>query len=211
MSPQLAARFPLKLFVATPNQLHALGEGRDLYMPNPRATSAAAMQLFEFLGLLMGVAMRTRVLLALDLPRLFWKTLTEEPTGRSDLQQIDHSLVVSVLVPLEQCPDEATFMERFESTLPALLDGTPFANQPLQYGLRAQYAAHIQARHLKEFACQVAAIKRGMGRIVPVQVLACTERIHLLASAGSSFCDPRLYVHVCDGVHMTDLLCVVLA
>jgi len=40
-------------------------------------------------------------------------------------------------------------MERFESTLPALLEGTPFANQPLQYDLRAQYAAHVQARHLK--------------------------------------------------------------
>lgn len=45
-----------------------LGEARDKYIVNPSAKSAYELQLFEFLGVLMGASIRTGTHLTLDLP-----------------------------------------------------------------------------------------------------------------------------------------------
>lgn len=48
----------LPLLIRTPNGVHAAGMGRDHYVPNPGATSAVQVEMFVFLGKIMGHAMR---------------------------------------------------------------------------------------------------------------------------------------------------------
>lgn len=48
----------LPLLIRTPNGVHAAGVGRDRYVPNPGATSPAQVEMFVFLGKMMGHAMR---------------------------------------------------------------------------------------------------------------------------------------------------------
>lgn len=48
----------LPLLIRTPNGVHAAGTGRDRYVPNPGATSAVQVEMFVFLGKIMGHAMR---------------------------------------------------------------------------------------------------------------------------------------------------------
>lgn len=48
----------LPLLIRTPNGVHAAGMGRDRYVPNPGATSPAQVEMFVFLGKMMGHAMR---------------------------------------------------------------------------------------------------------------------------------------------------------
>jgi hypothetical protein len=49
--------------------------------------------LFRFLGTVMGGMIRTKNMLALDLPPIFWKQLLQEPTTITDLYQIDETQV----------------------------------------------------------------------------------------------------------------------
>lgn len=63
------------LFMETPNNSSRYGDELDKYMINPGAGSTYQLQLFEYLGILMGCCVRTGVHLTLDLPQMFWKQL----------------------------------------------------------------------------------------------------------------------------------------
>jgi other hect domain ubiquitin protein ligase E3 len=49
--------------------------GRDKWIPNPGAKSPFCLKMFEFFGKLLGVAIRSKNPLPIDLPTLFWKSL----------------------------------------------------------------------------------------------------------------------------------------
>jgi hypothetical protein len=76
----------LRLLVHCPNYWTGCGENRDSYLPNPAATSPRAIQMFEFLGKLMGIALRTKeVVVDIDFPPLIWKSLLAIKPDRTDL------------------------------------------------------------------------------------------------------------------------------
>lgn len=58
LGPALVQSTALPLLIRTPNGVHAAGVGRDRYVPNPGATSPAQVEMFVFLGKMMGHAMR---------------------------------------------------------------------------------------------------------------------------------------------------------
>lgn len=47
--------------------------GKDNFALNPRKVSSRDLSLFNFLGVLMGVCIRTNTNLAINLPSLVWK------------------------------------------------------------------------------------------------------------------------------------------
>ncbi len=51
--------------------------------------SGLAIAMFEFVGKLMGMALRTKELLPLDLPSMVWKPLVGLPVTDSDLEEVD--------------------------------------------------------------------------------------------------------------------------
>ena len=51
----------LTLLARVPNGRLGVGNNRDAFLPNPGATSALELQMFEFLGKLMGIAARNKV------------------------------------------------------------------------------------------------------------------------------------------------------
>ena len=67
----------------------------------------------QFLGRLFGAALRTRVLLPLSLPRLFWRPLVGLPLRLDDLEAIALSLVQGVITPLRNCSTPEQFDEAF--------------------------------------------------------------------------------------------------
>ena len=60
---------------------------------NPQATSDMHLKMFEFVGCLFGMSVRSGILLNLDLAPIFWKTLTKEPLSVNDLKEIDIKFV----------------------------------------------------------------------------------------------------------------------
>jgi hypothetical protein len=83
-----------------------LGEGRDKFVINPSANSSYHLQLFEFLGILMGCSVRTGTHLTLDLPTMFWKQLTNQPITIEDLEEVDKPLT-DLIKFVNECTKQA--------------------------------------------------------------------------------------------------------
>jgi hypothetical protein len=114
VSKELQGQLPL--LVPCPNAQAKIGENRDKFVFAPGRDSALDMAMYEFLGVLMGCALRTggtlpaslslslslslrlsflalshSVLLTLDLPSFVWKPLVGLPPEREDLYKARHT------------------------------------------------------------------------------------------------------------------------
>lgn len=58
-------------------------------MLSPSRTSSSDLSLFEYLGILMGVCVRTGAHLNLDLPQFVWKQLAGQKVSHEELIEID--------------------------------------------------------------------------------------------------------------------------
>ena len=65
----------LNLLLPCSNQLYNEQEGKDKFMLNSEKTSATDLNQYYFLGVLMGICIRTGAKMILDLPRIVWKQL----------------------------------------------------------------------------------------------------------------------------------------
>lgn len=61
----------------------------DKFIPNPSITSPTKLLQFEFIGKLIGIAIRTKSVLDLNFPSIIWKPLVCSHLDRSDLEAID--------------------------------------------------------------------------------------------------------------------------
>eukprot|EP01091_Cochliopodium_minus_P010079 TRINITY_DN2625_c0_g3_i1.p1 TRINITY_DN2625_c0_g3~~TRINITY_DN2625_c0_g3_i1.p1 ORF type:complete len:1721 (+),score=746.57 TRINITY_DN2625_c0_g3_i1:2414-7576(+) len=87
VSRELKDRLPL--LIPCPNAQIQNGDNRDKFIISPSATSSQDLNMFEFFGKLIGISMRTGVLLTLDLPSFFWKSLVGVEVTEKNLQEID--------------------------------------------------------------------------------------------------------------------------
>ena len=94
----------LSLFIPTPNAREQIGSNRHHFVPNPAARSPVELNMFRFVGRLMGLAMRTGELLYLDLPSIVWKPMVDEAVSEDDVMAIDRLSfsMVTELRKLEQ-------------------------------------------------------------------------------------------------------------
>jgi hypothetical protein len=67
----------LKLLSPTSNNINKKGEFKDKYCIRPSFNSNSALQYYEFLGVMMGICIRTGVHLTLDLCSLTWKKIVK--------------------------------------------------------------------------------------------------------------------------------------
>ncbi|KFQ01928.1 E3 ubiquitin-protein ligase HECTD3, partial [Leptosomus discolor] len=95
---------PLPFFVRTSNQGNSSSDTRDMYVPNP---SCKDFPKYEWIGQLMGAALRSKEFLILALPALVWKQLAgEEVSWSEDFATVDSELV-KLLEVLEGVDREA--------------------------------------------------------------------------------------------------------
>jgi hypothetical protein len=170
------------LFVPSPNAQAQVGDLRDRFVPRPSARSPTLLAMFAFLGRLMGVALRTGVVLPLALPMYVWRPLAGVPPTADDLRQIDGAFYRH----LAYLTDEATHAQLagaeqsiFARFVVALSDGSRRelvaggASRDVSSKEDVQrYVALAERARLTESRQQVAAIRRGLLRVVPRAALA---------------------------------------
>ena len=107
----LALLMPSRAYEATyrNNGSHASGSTQRCFVLNPGSSSPAHLRQFEFLGILIGCALRTHVLMPLELPRLFWKYLVGIVPDRTDLCEVDGESVEAFLRNIENCKTPLEF------------------------------------------------------------------------------------------------------
>ncbi|XP_031150221.1 E3 ubiquitin-protein ligase HECTD3 [Sander lucioperca] len=165
---------PLPFFSRTSNQGSL--EARDYYVPNP---SCKEFHKYEWIGQLMGAALRGKDFLVLALPGLVWKQLTGEAVSWSkDFPAVD-SVLVNLLEAIENM-DQETYEFRFGDELvytSLLSDGQMVelipggSNVAVRYEDRSEFVRLVQKARLEESRQQIAAMQAGLLKVVPQAVL----------------------------------------
>jgi hypothetical protein len=87
----------LPLFIPAPNQKRRTGENQAHFIINPKTgrldggSSQLYLEMYNFLGQFLGIALRSNVHLDLSLPSIVWKSLVGEPLGWDDFEMFDSS------------------------------------------------------------------------------------------------------------------------
>jgi hypothetical protein len=165
------------LFIPCSNRKNAVGLNREKFVPNPSASSSTHIAMFEFVGVLMGIALRTSETLNLDLPSLLWKKILGIKVDVNDLEAIDKLCIQAFNECGKLSKDKFDYLitERFVTQLS---DGQEFElkeggkNLPVKFADREEWAKlSIQAR-LNESDQQIRAIKKGLNAVVPANTLS---------------------------------------
>ncbi|XP_047728419.1 E3 ubiquitin-protein ligase HECTD3 isoform X5 [Prionailurus viverrinus] len=152
------------------------GEARDMYVPNPSCRDFAK---YEWIGQLMGAALRGKEFLVLALPGFVWKQLSgEEVSWSKDFPAVD-SVLVKLLEVMEGM-DKETFEFKFgkELTFTTVLSDQQVvelipggAGIIVGYEDRSRFIQLVQKTRLEESKEQVAAMQAGLLKVVPQAVL----------------------------------------
>ncbi|KAJ9589572.1 hypothetical protein L9F63_017210 [Diploptera punctata] len=178
------------LLVPTPNATNDTGYNRDRYLLNPTLCSSQHLIWFKFLGILFGVAVRTKKPLAVPLAPLVWKLLVGEPVSIDDLEETD-SLYAQSLRGIRDIHLSGVTEANFHEVIPLeCFEGTSCTSQlvpivaggrsiPLTFHNRLQYVEQAVHFRLHEMDLQVAAVREGMAWIIPVPLLSLVTAQHL--------------------------------
>eukprot|EP01114_Cavostelium_apophysatum_P014886 TRINITY_DN3963_c0_g1_i3.p1 TRINITY_DN3963_c0_g1~~TRINITY_DN3963_c0_g1_i3.p1 ORF type:complete len:4002 (+),score=1092.69 TRINITY_DN3963_c0_g1_i3:116-12121(+) len=169
----------LPLLIPCPNQQLAqdsigVGENREKWMLNPASTSPKHLAMYEFFGKLMGMAIRSKNPLALDLPSFFWKPLCGLPLDKNDLKEIDYSESESLerIEAMTKQEFEASIFETFTAILSdrkTSVDLKPTGSEiSVTFENREEFLKLKWSKRLDESTLQMDAILRGLNSVIPL-------------------------------------------
>ena len=171
----------LRLLVPSQNNTHNMGENRDAWVLNPSASSETDLELYRFLGKLMGAAIRTQNNLNLSLPPLFWKKILREPVNVKDLRGMDACTVQILEILQNPVANELTsenFATVYEETFTTkdssgkdveVVEGG--RGIPVTFENCAEYAELVVKKRLSESTAAYNRIREGMSVTVPIDYL----------------------------------------
>nr|XP_060475623.1 E3 ubiquitin-protein ligase HERC2 [Panthera onca] len=164
------------LLIVTPNGRDESGANRDCYLFSPAARASVHTNMFRFLGVLLGIAIRTGSPLSLNLAEPVWKQLAGMSLTIADLSEVDKDFIPGLMYIRD---NEATSEEFEAMSLPFTVPSA--SGQDIQLSSkythitldnRAEYVRLAINYRLHEFDEQVAAVREGMARVVPVPLLS---------------------------------------
>jgi hypothetical protein len=185
------------LLLLCPNGQHAVHVNMEKFVPNPQHTGPLAIQMFEFIGRLMGASLRAKLLLPFEFPSIIWKKLIGEQPGIEDLMAYDF-MTYSLLDALRNCEshgivDQESFAAEYEDKLHFVYNGSDGVerelvpgqrHRPVTFDSRLEYCDSVLAARLSEFDKQIAAIERGLTEVISCRVLSLFswEQVEILVS-----------------------------
>ncbi|KAF5273445.1 hypothetical protein FQA39_LY07462 [Lamprigera yunnana] len=166
----------LPLLIPTPNGRDEAGTSRDCFLLNPTAKTCLNLNMFRFLGVLMGIAIRTGSPLSLNLAEPMWKLLAGIELTPGDLTEMDRDYVPGLLCIRDMAPDERLFqnLEMPFSTPSSCGTDVPLSSKykRITHENRLEYVRLALNFRLHEFDEQVKAVRDGLSRVVPVPLLS---------------------------------------
>ena len=165
----------LNLFCPTANNTAQTGEYKDKYTITPSYSSNIELNHYEFLGILMGICIRTGVHIPLDLCSVIWKKLTDTSITIEDVKKFDEGIIEQINFLSEIDVDN---FENYNLNYSCeLSDGTLFDLIPngkyekVLYEDRGKYMELFLKARLTEMDKQIAYIKKGLYKLIPPSLL----------------------------------------
>ena len=154
----------LPFFIPCPNRsggTHTAGSSDGFVMnPGPNARSASALSFYQFLGKLVGIAVRHGLQLGLQLSPLVWRVVAGLPLGVEDLLQVDARA---------PAPGRSGSNPPAGAETVAASDGSTCLTLP--DNVAGPSLAHRAAlARLRESEPQLAAFRSGIASVVPVEL-----------------------------------------
>eukprot|EP00049_Salpingoeca_infusionum_P016093 m.323993 g.323993 ORF g.323993 m.323993 type:complete len:4072 (-) comp16007_c0_seq4:280-12495(-) len=163
----------LTLLVRTPNGRAERGDNRDTFILNAAATSQAELELFQFLGLLIGIAIRTSSPISLPLAPIVWKQISGLSLSTTDLREVDYAFVDALEFVTGGDGDELELLDlppEIPSSAPDV-EYTLLGDARITKDNRDAYVRKAVHMRLHEFDSQVFAVQQGIARVVPLPIL----------------------------------------
>ena len=162
----------LPLLIPTPDSRDDLDGVQRSYLLNPSARSQVHIEMFKFLGILIGVAIRTGSPLALNLAEPVWKQLSGECLSFEDIMGVDRGFLPKLNYIREldlneegsDMPFTVLSSDNVEIQLVENYSKISSENRGEYLKLALKYRLH-------EFDQQIAAVREGMAKVVPVPLL----------------------------------------
>lgn len=160
------------LIIPSPNRIADVKDYKEYYIINPTKISTQDLALYEYLGVLMGVCIRTNVHLTLDLATICWKQLVGEQITLQDLNEVDIGFVNRCKCILET--EKEFFQDTiFDTFTINLSDGSIIelcedgVNIPVTYENKNEFLVKAISARISETSMQCKAIKLGICKIIP--------------------------------------------
>uniref|UniRef100_W8AHF9 HECT-type E3 ubiquitin transferase n=1 Tax=Ceratitis capitata TaxID=7213 RepID=W8AHF9_CERCA len=173
------------LLITTPNGRGEAGANRDCFLLDPTLGSVLQMNMFRFLGVLMGIAVRTGSPLSLNLAEAVWRQLAGEQLRPSDLTEVDRDYVAGLLCIRNMDDDPKVFstLELPFSTSSAKGHEVPLSTRYTRITSqnRQEYVRLALNFRLHEFDEQVKAVRDGISKVIPVPLLSLFSASELQA------------------------------
>ncbi|XP_020805471.1 probable E3 ubiquitin-protein ligase HERC2 [Drosophila serrata] len=173
------------LLISTPNGRGEAGANRDCFLLDPTLGSVLQMNMFRFLGVLMGIAVRTGSPLSINLAEPVWRQLTGEVLRPTDLTEVDRDYVAGLLCIRNMDDDPKLFntLELPFSTSSARGHEVPLSTRYTHISPRnrSEYVRLALGFRLHEFDEQVKAVRDGMSKVIPVPLLSLFSAAELQA------------------------------
>lgn len=165
------------LLIQTPNGRGEAGANRDCFLLDPTLSSVLHMNQFRFLGVLMGIAVRTGSPLSLNLAEPpVWRQLGGETLRPADLTEVDRDYVTGLLCIRDMDDDPKIFqsMELPFSTPSAKGHAVQLSSKYTRITPqnKHEYCKLALNYRLHEFDEAVKAVRDGMSKVIPVPLLS---------------------------------------
>ena len=191
-----AERCLLPLLVPSMNRSSGVGANQDKFVLTTAHSSPLSQELCQFLGKLVGTAVRHNLTLAVDFSALLWRTLVRSPVSLAHLETVDmlaaknlRELVETALQMERQAYAEGSNLQSlaFQRIVPEswaelnfttyLPDGTKAELLPGGEDLRVtmgnwrQYVRAMERCRLRESQLMFQNFKEGLAAVLPVKLL----------------------------------------
>ena len=181
----------LPLFIRTPNGRMDAGTNRDAYVPRTSSKSLLHRALYAFLGRFFGLAIRTKFLLSLSFPSIIWKPLVGDAVTDADVKAMDKTAFTNaesiqalagqlgggvsaqdfdsqfkeITFKYCQCDGKVMSLRGEGGEAPGRDDAVTVDNYKL-------YITRLRKARLDEFSVHCAALRKGLGQVVPLDTLS---------------------------------------
>ncbi|XP_052278368.1 E3 ubiquitin-protein ligase HERC2-like [Dreissena polymorpha] len=171
----------LSILIVTPNGRDESGANRDCYLLNPMLSSPLHQNMFKFLGMLIGIAIRTGSPLSITLAETVWKQLAGMPLTISDLTEIDKDFVPGLMCIKEMLEPDLIHADMPFSIPSSTGQEIHLSNNHNKITVtnRSEYIRLAMEYRLEEFDEQVCWVREGISKVIPVPLLSLFTGLEL--------------------------------